>query len=263
MTGISEKTAIDSILLATADLRSQLLAHPVYSAINTQRELKIFMQHHVFAVYDFMWLLKRLQQDVCSVSVPWFPPANPELSRFINEIVLGEESDEDRRGTFCSHFELYLNAMRDVDASVDQVGRFITQLRSGTQVQDALVNVSAPLAVCDFVLLSHRLATVGSTAEVAAAFCFGREDVIPEMFQRLLDGFGSSKLSVPQLEYYIQRHIELDGDHHGPMTRQMVNVLCPGSEPTMDEAIRAARQAISHRIALWDGVLAELGNSER
>ncbi len=261
MTTATKETPVDSILNATAELRSQLLAHPVYEAIHNRDQLKVFMRYHAFAVYDFMWLLKRLQQDICGVRVPWLPSAEPEISRFINEIVLAEESDEDAQGSFCSHFELYLEAMQDVDASTVSIRQFVENLRSGMSVEQGLSQANAPEAAVRFVALTHRLTSAGSSAEVAAAFCFGREDIIPEMFQRLLQGFDRNHVSVPRLRYYIQRHIELDGDHHGPLSRQLVNSLCGSSPAAIEAAVQAARLAIRHRISLWDGVLFELGKT--
>lgn len=251
---------VDLILEATADLRRDLLQHPIYSAIRSQQDLQTFMQHHVFAVYDFMWLLKRLQREICSVDVPWLPPAVPELARFINEIVLAEESDDDGRGGYCSHFQLYLEAMGDVAASSIVVEEFVAELRRQTPVDSALRQTTIPDTVCDFVNFTYQLAAKGSVAEVAAAFCFGREDIIPEMFQRLLNGFSGNGISVPRLQYYIRRHIELDGDQHGPLTRQLVNQVCGQSQQAVQEAINAARKAISHRITLWDGVLSALSD---
>ncbi len=249
---------LDAILCATSDLRSSLLSHPMYDRIQSRADIQLFMQHHVFAVYDFMWLVKRLQRDLCGVQIPWHPPAYPQLARFINEIVLGEETDEDGNGDYCSHFELYLQAMQDIDAPLTRVREFVDLLASNTAISEALHQIDAPASVCRFVQFTHDLAVHGSTAEVAAAFCLGREDIIPQMFQRLLAGFQHQHVSVPRFEYYIHRHIELDGDHHGPLARQLVDTLCSGSPEVTVSAAKAAQQALALRIDLWDGVLTDL-----
>lgn len=259
-------SAADQIFADTQDLREKLLSHAVYDCIHDVQSLKLFMQHHVFAVLDFMWLLKRLQNDLCCNTVPWLPVSNPDLARFVNEIVLGEETDEDGQGSFCSHFELYRQAMDDVGADRSQIDSFVENLRlkllsSPSSVSDALQHVNAPDNVQAFVEFTHRVTLSGSSAEVASVFCFGREDIIPDMFQRLLHAFEAAKMEVPRLAYYIRRHIELDGDHHGPLTRKMVNLLCNTPEKTQ-AAIAAARNAISLRIQLWDGVVAALQNAD-
>ena len=187
----------------------------------------------------------------------WLPRQEPELARFVNEIVLGEESDENGRGSFRSHFELYLDSMDDVQANRAQIVQFIQSLREGVAVADALKFVTAPANVQNFVNFTHQVTTTSSAAEVACVFCFGREDIIPEMFQRLLTSFEETEMPVPSLSYYIRRHIELDGDHHGPLARRMVNLLCIDSQTT-EQCVSTTRTAIQQRIQLWDGVLAEI-----
>lgn len=254
-----------TILEETQPLRSQLLAHTIYDRIESINDLKVFMEHHVFAVCDFMWLLKRLQRELCGSDHPWTPPADGKLSRFINEIVLGEECDEDGEGGYASHFELYLKAMRDVGADTSSIEGFIDLLRRSNSVEAALKQIDAPESVRAFVLFNHELATSGTAGEVASAFCFGREDIIPDMFQRLLDGFDESGLNFPGLRHYIERHIELDGDEHRPIALAMVDRLCSDADGTTigssaAAANEAANESIKARIRLWDGILQELNN---
>jgi hypothetical protein len=254
----SNDSIADVVLHETQAIREQLLNHELYNAIQDSSDLQIFMQHHVFAVLDFMWLLKRLQKEICGCNVPWLPPREPQLTRFVNEIVLGEESDEDGEGNFSSHFNIYLSAMDDVLAPTTAIDNFVENLRGGQTVSVALKQAQIPETVKRFVSFNHELAVNGSASEVAAAFCFGREDIIPDMFQRLLSGFKSAGMTVPRLQHYIERHIELDGDHHGPLSHALVNRVCGTSELSVQEAIIAAQNSITHRIALWDGVLDEL-----
>lgn len=250
------------ILCETKVLREQLLNHEIYGAVKNRRDLQVFMQHHVFAVCDFMWLVKRLQNEICGTGHPWTPPQNAQLSRFVNEIVLGEECDEDGNGGYCSHFELYLQAMEDVGASTVDINRFVETLNGGAEVTEALDAVSVHESVRRFVLVNHELAAHGSARQVAAAFCFGREDIIPDMFDRLLKGFHSAGLEVPRLQHYIERHIELDGDHHGPLAHLMVDSLCSKTEADVQDAVDAAKAAIANRISLWDGLLNQILSDE-
>lgn len=244
----------ERILQETADLRARLLHHEMYQRISDVDSLRVFMQDHVFAVLDFMWLLKRLQASLCCQSVPWLPPSDPSLARFVNEIVLGEETDSDGGTGYCSHFELYLSAMKEVGASTQRVDALMAALRNGQTVDDALAASGAPSHVVRFVQFTSEIASTSPACDVASVFCFGREDVIPEMFQKLLDAFEDSGMQIPRLSYYIRRHIELDGDQHGPLTRQMVRTVCQ-SEQEVESAIRAAKRALEMRIQLWDGVV--------
>lgn len=95
-----------------AHFKQRLEAHPVYAAVTSIGDLQCFMQHHVYSVWDFMSLIKYLQATVAPASVPWVPQGDGDVRRFINELVLEEESDEAGDGEhFTSHFELYLSAM--------------------------------------------------------------------------------------------------------------------------------------------------------
>src|SRR3982074_3836661 len=94
-------------------LRAQLLDHPVYAEAASVEDLKRFMEEHVFAVWDFVSLRKRLQQDRSCTKVPWFPADNAKAARLINGIVIGEETDVDPDGSYVSHLDLYLRAMEN------------------------------------------------------------------------------------------------------------------------------------------------------
>ena len=243
---------------ALAPVRTRLLEHPIYEAVNDLRAVRVFMRSHVFAVWDFMSLLKRLQADVTRTTLPWLPPADPQLARFVNEIVLGEETDEDGDGGYCSHFELYQFAMRELAADTQPIDTFTSRLRSGWSASKALDEIDIPHTTREFTLRNLELAETARPHEVAAAFCFGREDVIPEMFARLVRSLPAGNQSVQRLAYYLERHIELDGDEHGPLAIRLVNRLCGESEQAWREATEAAISAVQLRIDLWDGVLAAL-----
>ncbi|RXT04884.1 DUF3050 domain-containing protein [Ammoniphilus sp. CFH 90114] len=242
------------------EIRDGLLSHPLYKDMDHPEKIKVFMKHHVFAVWDFMSLLKRLQQSVTSVSVPWMPYETPAYSRFINEIVLGEESDEDGQGGYASHFQLYLEAMREAGADTEPIEQFIEKVKSGVPYEEALQQKNIPLTVQNFVLYNLELAGNGKTHEVAAAFFYGREDLIPDMFQSLLDALKAEGTSNARLEYYLKRHIELDGDEHGPLAERLLRDLCGGDAKKEQEAINVAQKSLRVRSVLWDGVLEEIRN---
>src|SRR5712672_320677 len=198
-------------------LRTALLDHPIYTHVASVADLRRFMEDHVFAVWDFMSLLKRLQQDMTCIRVPWFPADNAKAARLINDIVIGEETDVDHDGSYISHLDLYLRAMADVGASTRQFDTFRSLARVGTSVEAAMARSGVPLHVKTFVAHTMAMAQSGSTEEVLAAFFYGREDIIPEMFRRLLDTLYGAKHNNERLRhfiYYIERHIELDGDSH-------------------------------------------------
>jgi hypothetical protein len=209
-----------------------------------------------------MSLVKRLQHELTSTSLPWMPPLRSRIARFANEVVLGEESDLGPDGKPISHFELYLRAMDEIGADTTLVKSFMSQIDLGARWEDVLEEMNVPPGVADFVNETLRCAIHGSLVEVASFFFFGREDVIPEMFERLLKSWGNAKAEVPHFAYYLQRHIELDGDSHGPWAREMLTALAGQSESNWEEAASAAERAISSRIKLWDSVLTHAKHME-
>ncbi|MBI1347266.1 DUF3050 domain-containing protein [bacterium] len=241
-----------------AELRQQLVDHPIYTAINDRRSLCIFMREHVFAVWDFMSLLKRLQREVTCVTLPWMPAADADLSRFILEIVLGEEADDDGRGGYASHYELYHQAMQELGAETQPIDGFLGQLQAGKAWNAVLQETSALPSTQSFVEFSLNLATEGQPHEVAAAFFYGREDIIPDMFRRMVETLKNEGHEVDRLRHYLVRHIELDGDHHGPLARRLVEQLCAGDADKLAAAEQTACEALRRRIALWDGILSAI-----
>jgi Protein of unknown function (DUF3050) len=244
-------------------LRAALLDHPLYTQVVSVVDLRGFMEDHVFAVWDFMSLLKRLQQDLTCIAVPWFPADNARAARLINDIVIGEETDVGPDGCYVSHLGLYLRAMRDIGASIRRFEKFRSLAQLGVPVEVALARIDAPAHVQAFVAHTMTLANSGSTEEVLAAFFYGREDVIPEMFRRLLDTlYGASDIDdrLRHFVYYIDRHIELDGDSHGPKGRELLEDLLANSPHRGERALQAACSSIKARIGLWDGTLTKLRN---
>jgi hypothetical protein len=211
-----------------------------------------------------MSLLKRLQQDMTCIRVPWFPADNARAARLINDIVIGEETDVAPDGSYVSHLDLYRRAMRDIGASTFQFDRFCSLAQVGVPVEVALARIDAPPHVRAFVAHTMSLANSGSTEEVLAAFFYGREDIIPDMFRRLLNTLYGAKHNNDRLRhfiYYIDRHIELDSDSHGPKGRELLENLVAKSPDSGERARRAACSSIKARIALWDGTLSKLRNS--
>jgi hypothetical protein len=245
------------VLRETETVRARVLAHPVYARVAEVESLRVFMSNHVFAVWDFMSVLKVLQRRLTCVEVPWLQPADTVAARFVNEIVLNEETDEVAPGRFVSHFELYLEAMREVGADGAPVRDLQAALRSGGTPEAALGKIDTLPSTKAFVLYSLSLAR-RSDHEVAAAFLLGREDLVPQMFERLLGHLSGRGLRADSLELYLRRHIQLDGEEHGPLARRLLERLCGRDPARWREAAAAAREAIQARLQLWDGVLAAL-----
>jgi hypothetical protein len=241
------------------DLRARLIAHPLYAAVSDEEALRIFMRAHVFCVFDFMTLLKTLQRKLTCVDVPWLPPANREASRLVNEIVLGEESDLHPSGGYASHYDLYHEAMRACGADTTPIDDVLGWLRTGMNVRAVLMREELPRGVKTFVTATLDVVQSNDLHRIVAYFTLGREDVIPDMFRRLVQTLADDAPERWQpFLYYLDRHIEVDGGQHGPMSHQLLKSVC-GDDPRLwAEGEQAARTALNARIALWDAILAEI-----
>src|SRR3979490_1159459 len=151
-------------------LRAQLLEHPVYAEVASLSDLRRFMEDHVFAVWDFMSLLKRLQQDLTCTKVPWFPADNARAARLINDIVIGEETDVDPDGSYVSHLGEYMSFMLDLRHRSRQSETSRALPGAGTSVEAAMVRTGDPLLVRAMAKGNKALPQSGSTEEVLAAF---------------------------------------------------------------------------------------------
>ena len=236
-------------------LRAKLLAHPLYLHLDDISSLEIFMQHHVFAVWDFMSLLKSLQQRLCCVAVPWLPPVNREGCRLVNEIVLAEESDEDGTGGYASHFDLYRESMRRCGFSMGPIDRFLQLLHDGAGIEAALAQAETPPAVREFVRGTFAVIDGGNLCAIASAFAYGREDLLPDLFRQIVDRLhAESGSDLAAFKYYLERHIDLDGDTHGPMAGRLVEFLCGDASANWQAAEEAAVRALEARMRLWDAI---------
>ncbi|NQY05082.1 MAG: DUF3050 domain-containing protein [Flavobacteriaceae bacterium] len=248
---------IDKVTPALQDIRLALVGHELYQKFRSLDDLKLFTQYHVFPVWDFMSLLKALQNELTCVSLPWIPSENPKTRRFINEIVHGEESDLDQEGNSVSHFEMYLDAMQSIGADTTQMESFIHLLKSGKTVAAALTELEVDEAIKEFVNFTFEIISTRKPHIIAAVFTFGREDLIPDMFVGILRGLQQdSKLD--KLIYYFERHIELDGDEHGPMSIEMIKELCGEDDEKWKEVIQYSQQALQFRLHLWNTISAKI-----
>lgn len=245
--------AIEKLKVAIEPARQKVIGHPLYGALNTVEAVATFMECHAFAVWDFMSLLKTLQRDLTCVQVPWVPSGPGASRRLINDIVLVEESDEFGDG-FISHFELYVNGMGQAGADTAPIDDFISSLRAGQSVPAALREAGAPEPAAEFVASTWKFIEDAPVYCQAAAFAFGREDLIPEMFDQvgaLNAQFGDLSLFVD----YLRRHIQVDAEEHTPMAMRMLADLCGDDPEKWARCEETINLALGARMRLWDGIL--------
>ena len=242
---------IQHIQKEITSLREELKSHRLYQQLQTVEDIKIFTKDHVFAVWDFMSLLKTLQRELTCVSVPWVPRKKGKLTQFINEITLAEESDVDLSGESKSHFEMYLDAMRHMGSDTHKIEVFLSKIDQDSSIEEALDFAEVPEAVKNFVKVTFKTIYSNDAHKVAAAFTFGREDLIPDMFIEIIHQTHEQE-SFKDFLYYLNRHVELDGDSHGPLSLDMIVELCGDDQQKWSEVLVTAKEALEVRISLWD-----------
>ncbi len=248
---------ITNIQEATAELQQKIINHPTYKAIKTIDDVKHFMEHHIYAVWDFMSLLKSLQTSLTCTQVPWFPVGSAKVRFLINEIVCGEESDVafQREGNI-SHFELYLEAMAQIGASRESIDLLLQQLQAGIPLHTAIAQSNIPEHAQHFLNFTFEVIATNKPHIIAAVFTFGREDLIPNMFLSIVNDINEQfPDQIATFKYYLDRHIEVDGDHHSHLALEMVSELCGDDNEKWEEAKSYVLRSLESRIILWDGVL--------
>jgi len=247
---------IEELRAVIEKARLSVLEHPIYRRLNSLSDVNIFTENHVFAVWDFMSLLKVLQGQLTCIDVPWVPQGSVESRRLINDIVLVEESDELNDG-FISHFELYVNGMDQAGADTSTVNGFLDLIRGGADVPTAIDRAGVPAAAAEFVKNTWDIIDSAPVHCQAAAFAFGREDLIPEMFDQVIkiDDQGGR---LATFRDYLARHIEVDGEEHTPMAMAMLADLCGDDAAKWDECGDTVIRALTARARLWDGIVQAL-----
>ena len=233
-------------------------AHPVYARLQSAGDVRLFMSHHVWAVWDFMSLLKSIQAEVAPARTPWVPPTDPEAARLINEITVAEEGDEEPGGGYASHFEIYLRAMAAAGAPTAAIRAMVAGVSRGSSWRAALADACPFPAARQFVTTTLEL-TEATLPERVAAFTIGREEIIPGMFREAVRKLDQAKVPGADLSlfrWYLDRHITLDGDRHGPLAARLLQRVCLGESSAREASLRAAIRTLSQRLALWDAAVA-------
>ncbi len=238
----------------TADIRNQIINHSLFSNIHTLEDVQILMGFHVFAVWDFMSLLKTLQLKLTGVSLPWMPTFDPLTRRLINQIVLMEESDLDQDDAPISHFELYLRAMKSCGADTTPIDTMMAAIRKGEPFKTVITTMQLPWGAFHFLKNTWDLVDKAPIHEVAAVFALAREGLIPDMFTSLTDGLENQfQTQLSDLHYYLDRH-KIEDEDHAQMSFHMLSTLCLDDDQKWEDAFQAVQEALQARLILWDGV---------
>ena len=230
--------------------KNEIITHALYKKLNSLNDIATLMENHVYAVWDFMSLLKSLQSILTCTSSPWKPVGDGKIRRLINSIVLEEESDVDADGLPSSHFEMYLDAMKQCGANLMPVENFMKNVNS-THLPK--VNIGVDL----FLKSTFDIIESQEPHKIASAFTFGREDLIPDMFTAIVEEYNTNN-KLDKFVYYLERHIELDGGEHGPLALQLISDLCGQDDKKWKEVEEVAINSLIARKRLWDSILFQL-----
>tara|TARA_B100000902_G_scaffold398522_1_gene465583 strand:- start:6649 stop:7395 length:747 start_codon:yes stop_codon:yes gene_type:complete len=230
--------------------KDEIINHRLYKKLNSIKDISILMEHHVYAVWDFMSLLKALQTELTCTSHPWKPTGDPQIRRLINSIVLEEESDVDANGNPASHYEMYIDAMIQCGANTNLIKEFVNNVSSSK-----IPKVSS--GVDDFLKTTFNIIDSGESHKIASAFTFGREDLIPDMFTAIVEEYNKGN-KLDKFVYYLERHIELDGGEHGPLALQLISDLCENNKTKWQDVEDTAINCLIARKKLWDYIYLKL-----
>ena len=238
--------------------RLQLMRHPVYTRMSNLQHVQIFMEHHVYAVWDFMSLLKSLQSKFGSFRIPWTPSNHPGAVRLLNEIALAEESDEGLHGEHQSHFSMYRDSMVAAGADTTGIDRLIELVDTEPGKFPDLGDIPIPSSAKQFVQATFDVIQRNDSIEMASTFLYGREDLLPGLFTKIVAQVSQEHSGrLDEFVNYLKRHIEVDEGEHGPAAERLLELLCDGQEERIRRACKAAEEALRHRMILWEGISAD------
>ena len=230
--------------------REEIVNHALYKKLNSVEDIAVMMEYHVYAVWDFMSLLKALQSLLTCTTSPWKPVGDGKIRQLVNSIVLEEESDVDKENNPLSHYEMYIDAMKQCGANTSAIESFVSNV-SSTNIPSVNDGVDAFLNTTFDVIDSNE------THKIASAFTFGREDLIPDMFTAIVNEYNTEN-NLDKFVYYLERHIELDGGEHGPLALELISNLCGDDDNKWKEVEETAIACLVARKKLWDSILANL-----
>ncbi|HVV67816.1 MAG TPA: DUF3050 domain-containing protein [Gammaproteobacteria bacterium] len=249
------QTKLSHIIATISPLVDAINHHKLLTAIDSIEKLRGFTEIHVYAVWDFMALLKALQRKLTSIQPLWTPPINHMGCHLVNALLSEEESDHLPDGRYLSHFELYLEAMQQGGANTKPITGFISDIKASKPLSNLLGRADLPPPARGFI--TDTFAIIAQESHViAASLAFAREYITSNLFSIILQTIepAGTRCSLEALKSYLQRHIELDSDKHSQQSQLLVTSLCGADETKWQEALDAALFSLNSRLQLLDGI---------
>lgn len=283
----------DETLSEISGIQTRLLSHSMYSHLTDMDSLKILMSSHVFQVWDFMFLVKKMQHILQNNNkMPWIPPNNNQLTRFIQEIVLCEETDSFSKLTeitgkdSMSHLEMYLLGMENVGLETNSIKYMINEIQNYQSNANSNVDYSYNLdfdTICGIIRKNRSSLVVNECLDmfewnlklsmesdinnlhlISAAFIFGRENIIPPMFEQVIKFIPHTK-ETQVFWLYLERHIEVDGgsdthdeESHQELGSKLIKLLCNYDKNKWNQCLEIGVESLTRRYKVWDQVLEKI-----
>ena len=151
--------------------------------------------------------------------------------------------------------------MKEAGASTASIDNFLTKLKI-SDVFTALQSSKAHQAAIDFVTNTFEALKSAPPHIAATMFTLGREEIIPDMFRKIVGELNkSSDGKLKSLIYYLDRHIGIDEDEHTPAALKMIKELCNEDELKWEQAVECGRSVMQARITFWDGILTQINDN--
>ena len=190
-------------------LRDQLMDHPLYISIREKEDLRIFMEGHVYAVWDFASLINGLCTRLTHLG-DHSELDNESLLALLSAITnQGPETEGKPFGLFSD----YRNAMQLAGASTFEIDDLVNRVRQGTPPERAILDSKLPGYVVQFLDHTFSILRENNLVVMAATFAFGRGGLIPELFSRMVDKrVQEGDESLTGLQAYLNGYIEVGSE---------------------------------------------------
>ncbi len=233
-------------------LYHHILSHPVFNSLISLDHLRRFSEIHVYAVWDFMVLLKALRRRLIPDQPLWLPPMDAIGAHLVNTLVAEEESDQLPDGRCLSHFELYLAAMEQIGANTQAIKTYLEYIREYHQWETVQQRSDPPQTARIFINDTWHITQLEGHC-IAASLAYAREHITEGMFSQILERFEHEPSASLFIDYF-QRHMDLDGGHHSEQSTQLVANLCGLDSKKWQQALDSAIFSLESRVRLLDGI---------
>lgn len=247
------------ILNEIEDLKSELAAHCLYTKLQHMEDIHIFMEHHVFAVWDFMSLAKALQLHLDATQVIEKQTDNSKILGFVNGILTGGETDPNKKEIVLSHLEMYLELMDEIGANTTNIKKLIASSAAGLDIHEAMQIAQLTDEQQRILNFTQTIIATNEIHKIAVAATLVPEGMISNRFLKILkETEERDNLLVPKFKNYLNRYKAIDGNDYGLLSLEMVTHFCDSDGKKWVDILDIAMKTLSHRIYLWDAIVDEI-----